>query len=306
MQDRHVGLAAMVAACTIWGLSPLYYKLLTPVPALEVLAHRTFWSFVFFAGVLALQGRLRRIVEVLSDRRTAVTLAVSASAISVNWFLFIYSVQTGHATQASLGYYIFPLLAVLIGMAAFGERLDRTQVVAVALAALAVTALSWHLGAPPWIALLIALSFGIYGAAKKKLSAGAVTTVTTEVLLLAPLALGYLALVHAGDGPGRVYGQDWGLTGLLMLAGPLTALPLILFSHASQRLPLGTIGLLQYLNPTLQFLCATLVFREPFGWVQAAAFGMIWTALALYSGASFRKDRARRRASRSVSTESHV
>ena len=197
MTDTGKGILAMVGACTIWGLSPLYYKLLVAVPPGEVLAHRTLWSFAFFGVVLTLQGRLAELPRLLRGRR-ALVVGFAAAMISANWFLFILSIQIGHTMQASLGYYIFPLVAVVIGLVAFGERLSAAQGVAVALAAAAVLLLTFGLGVTPWISLILAFTFGLYGLVKKRLDAGPVVSVTAEVLLLAPLAAVWLAGLHAG------------------------------------------------------------------------------------------------------------
>ena len=300
MTEATKGVAAMIGACTIWGLSALYYKLLAHVPPLEVLSHRTLWSLVFFAAVLALQGRLHMVAR-LAASRAALPVAFAAVMISTNWFLFIFSIQVERATEASLGYYIFPLVAVLLGMIAFGETLGRGRALAVALAATAVVVLAAGLGAAPWISLALAFTFGFYGLMKKRVAAGPVVSVTTEVLILAPLALIWLAGVHmAGWGglTGRtlgIYGSDMGTSLLLMLSGPLTATPLILFSYATRRVAMATVGLVQYLNPTLQFLVAVLVFAEPFTTWHAIAFPLIWTALAIYSGDNLRQERAARR-----------
>ncbi|KMK67944.1 EamA family transporter RarD [Puniceibacterium sp. IMCC21224] len=296
MQDARAGVLAMILACTIWGLSPLYYKLLATVPPLEVLSHRTLWSAGFFMIVLLVQGRFGRLVAALSGLRAAAVLGFAALMISTNWFLFIMSVQIGRTTEASLGYYIFPLVAVLLGVVAFGERLGRGQAVAVALAVIAVLVLSVGLGAAPWISLVLAATFGLYGLIKKRLTVGPVVSVTAEVMLLSPLAAGWLVWLHFTPG-GGAFGEDAVISLLLALSGPLTAVPLILFAYASQRVTMASIGLLQYINPTLQFVCAVMIFGEPFGLVHAIAFGLIWTALALYSGAAWRHQSVRRRAS---------
>ncbi|MFZ5961796.1 EamA family transporter RarD [Thalassococcus sp. BH17M4-6] len=296
MKEIRAGVMAMIGACTIWGLSPLYYKLLTHVPPFEVLAHRTLWSLVFFAVVLAVQRRLGALRLALSTGRSVALLALAGLLISANWFLFILSVQINRTTETSLGYYMFPLVAVLFGVVFFGERLGRAQRWAVALAVLAVLVLSVGLGVPPWISLTLASTFGLYGVIKKRLATGAVVSVTAEVLILSPLAVGWLWYQH-GQGTASAFGHDLWTSGLLMLSGPLTAIPLILFSFASQRVALTTVGLLQYINPTLQFFCAVVVFGEPFGPVNAIAFALIWAALAIYSLASIRQERARRRAS---------
>lgn len=291
--DRKAGILAMVAACTIWGLSPLYYKLLVDVPTVEVLAHRTLWSLVFFSGLLAVQGRLRTLSGALGTQRAAMATALAATMISANWFLFIFSVQVGRTTETSLGYYIYPLVAVLMGVAAFGERLSRAQWVAVGLAAAGVAVLTAGQGVAPWISLVIAGTFGLYGLVKKRLTVGPVVSVTAEVTLLAPLAAGFLLVTHARGG--GVFGQDLFVSAVLMFSGVITALPLILFSRAAQKIGMATVGVLQYLNPTLQFVCAVAIFAEPFTPVHGATFGLIWTALALYSGSAFVQDRTRRR-----------
>ncbi|RVT84375.1 EamA family transporter RarD [Rhodobacteraceae bacterium CCMM004] len=295
------GLAAMLGCCLIWGLSPLYYKLLSHVPATEVLAHRTLWSAAFLVVVLAFQGRPGAVRTALAPGRRGLLLTLAAAmTISVNWLLFIWSIQVGVALQASFGYYIFPLLAVALGVAAFGERLSRAAAVAVALAVAAVGVLTVGLGAPPVVALALAASFAAYGALKRLSPVGAVVSVTAEVLLLAPLAGVWLfAVVGWPAAPGTAL--------LLIASGPLTATPLMLFSYAARRLAMTTVGLMQYLNPTLQMLCATLAFGEPFGPWQAAGFGLIWIALALYSADGLRRQRsARRRATAAAASGARV
>ena len=286
-EDNHqvrLGVLALVTACIVWGLSGLFYKLLSHLPPLQVLSHRTLWSCGLFALVLLVQGRLHLVRDVLRQPRQTLTLLVAALMIGANWFLFILSIQVGKATEASLGYYIFPLVSVLMGVAFFRERLATLQWGAVALAVVAVTILTWGLGVAPWVSLLIAVTFGLYGVIKKSLTLGPVVSVTVEVLLLSPVALIILGQVWAGGG--SVWGDGARDVVLLMISGPLTATPLILFSYATKRVQLTTVGLVQYLNPTLQFLVATLVFAEPFGPWHAIAFPIIWVALALYSGAS--------------------
>lgn len=305
MTEAKKGVLAMVAACIVWGLSPLYYKELALVPPLEVLSHRTLWSLALFGLVLALQGRVAQAFRLLAGRSLPMVIC-AALAISANWFLFILSVQIGHTVEASLGYYIFPLVAVVLGVVAFGERLTRGQGIAVALAAVAVGVLTWGLGVTPWIALTLAGTFGAYGLIKKRLGAGPVVSVTAEVMVLAPVAVLWLWGVHGGHWaearPGGVFGQNMQTSILLAFSGVLTAGPLILFSYATKRVDLTTIGLVQYLNPTLQFLCATLVFAEPFTRWHMVSFGLIWAALALYAGESLRQERAARRRAVSTST----
>jgi chloramphenicol-sensitive protein RarD len=311
MSDGLKGVLAMLGASVIWGLSPLYYKALVHVPPLEVLSHRTIWSAVFFAVVLALRHRLGEVGALIRSRDVAV-VAFAALMISTNWFLFILSVQIGLATEASLGYYMFPIVAVVIGVIVFGERLSPLQGVAAAVAAVAVALLTYGLAVPPWIALTLAVTFGVYGLVKKKLKADPIASVTAEVTLLAPLALVWLAGVEAGwfsEGgrPGGHFlghnpGDGWETTLMLMLSGIITGGPLILFAYATQRASMATVGLVQFVNPTLQFLCAIVIFGEPFTIWHKLAFGLIWVAVALYSLASFRQERSARSRAPSVAT----
>lgn len=310
MTEAGKGVIAMAAACMIWGLSPMYYKQLAHVPPLEVLAHRTIWSLAFFGMVLLFQRRLQEVWRLLRRPAGLAAVAAAAAMISFNWFLFIWSVQVGRAVEASLGYYIFPLVSVLMGVVVYRETLRPAQGVAVAMAALAVGILTWGLGAAPWLSLALAFSFGFYGVIKKYVSAGPVVSVTGEVCVLLPLALVWLYGVHAQGWTGLVgrnlatFGHSLQDSVLLMVSGPLTATPLILFSFASRRVTMATVGLVQYLNPTLQFLVATLVFAEPFTEWHAIAFPLIWLALAIYSVWAVRQEKSARRASTSSSTVS--
>lgn len=311
MTQARSGIVLMVAACTIWGLSPLFYKLISHIPAIEILAHRTLWSTLFFVGVLMVQGRLGLLGHLLLRPGNALSVLVAALLIGTNWYIFIWAVGVERTTEASLGYFIFPLVAVLLGRVLFAERLSVSQWMAVALAGIAVALLTWGLGVLPWISLLIAFSFGLYGVAKKRLSAGPVVSVTAEVAMLSPIAVLVIMAFGTTGGAGidRIMqlGQPGGLSladmGLLLLSGPLTALPLILFSAAARKVPLATVGLVQYINPTLQFLCATLVFAEPVSRWHAIAFPVIWGALVIYTMSVFRQDRAARRARRQASTD---
>jgi len=301
--DRFRGVLAMVLAASIWGLSPIFYKALAAVRPLEVLSHRTLWSFVLFGLVLAWQRRLGDLSRLLASRRGAGTLLLAGVLISVNWFTFIFAVQIGLTVESSLGYFIFPLVAVALGYLFAGERLDRGQTAAVALTVLAVLILSIGLGTPPWVALVVSTTFGTYGLIKKFLAVGPILSVTGEVLLLMPLALIWLYGVHfagwtgVAARPGGYFGRDPVTTGLLVISGVITAGPLMLFSYATRRLRLSTVGVIQYLNPSLQFMVAVLVFGEAFTGVHAIAFALIWLALALYSLAGLAKSPAKARSS---------
>jgi chloramphenicol-sensitive protein RarD len=308
MSQTTKGMAAMIGATVIWGLSSLYYKLLAHVPPLEVLSHRTLWSLIFFGVVLALRGRLGEVTRLLARPRSFGLVALAAVAISANWFMFIYSIQAGHAVEASLGYYIFPLVAVLLGMLVFGEHLSRPKWLAVALAALAVATLTWGLGVAPWISLGLAFTFGTYGVVKKGLNAGPTVSVTAEVAVLAPLAAVWLWGVHMQGWtgvvgrPGGFFAHGLSDSLLLMFSGVLTATPLMLFTTASRSLPLGLVGVMQYINPTLQFFVAAMIFAEPVTRWHWIAFPLIWVAVALYSVETLRQDRAARRLAARVAT----
>ncbi|MFK7745466.1 MAG: EamA family transporter RarD [Roseobacter sp.] len=298
------GVIAMVLACAIWGISPIFYKALAHIPAIDVLAHRMVWSLVFFGLVLLVQGRIRQVWDALASRERLPVIALAGLIISFNWVMFIYAVQVGQTTQSSLGYYIYPLVAVLIGRVVFAEVLTRAQMVAVALACCAVCVLTFGLGAAPVLGIALAVSFGFYGLLKKRLDMGPVVSVTAEVVMLTPIAV--IILLQSYHNGRAVFGSGVDDLILLILSGPVTALPLILFSYAARRLAMATVGLLQYINPTLQFACAVFLFAEPFGGWHLLTFAMIWTAVAIYSAAALRQDRARRTAAKQASASGTV
>jgi len=306
MSDQTKGILAILAACIAWGLSPLFYHLLAHVPPGEVLAHRTIWSLVLFGGILAIQGRLAALKDCFADRGTVLILFSASVMIACNWGLFITSVQIGKVVEASLGYYIFPLVAVVMGWLVFQEKLSGIQKLCVGLAGIAVCTLSLGLGVPPWIALILATTFGTYSVLKKLLSLGPVVSVTGEVLILLPVALIWLLGLwqgwwQEGARSPAIHSMDMATTTLLILSGPMTATPLILFSYATRRIALSTIGIVQYLNPTLQFACAVVIFGELFtGW-HAIAFGLIWTAVIIYSVNLLQSEKRARKAVKAAS-----
>lgn len=291
------GVLLMAAACTMWGLSGWFYDQINHIPALEVFTHRTIWSAVLFTLLLIAQRRARAMATALNTPRQAALIALGSAMISINWFVFIWAIQAGQALEASLGYFIFPLVAVLFGALIYGERPGRGQMAAIALAALAIVALTYGLGVAPWIALLLAVSFGIYGAIKKSLDVAPVVSVTIEVLMVLPFALWLLWRMGGGS-----FGANLHDSAYLVLSGVMTATPLILMSAATRRVSLATIGLVQYLNPSLQFGVATLILAEPFTAAHGIAFPMIWAALVIYTLASWRQDRAARRMARAAGT----
>lgn len=297
MSEALKGVLAMAAACTVWGLSGMYYKLLDHVPPLEVLSHRTVWSFVFFGIVLLFQRRLPQVISTLKNPRLILILTISAIMISANWFAFILSIQKGWAMESSFGYYIFPLVAVILGFFVLGERFSTIKIIAILIAFVAVVTLGVGLGNPPWISLFLALTFGAYGLIKKQITLGPVISVFIEVLLLAPIAIMWLIGVHqfGWSEPSGAFGVNWRDSGLLMLSGILTGGPLILMSYAARRISLSALGLVQYLNPTLQFLVATFVFFEPFTKWHAIAFPLIWLGLLVFSLENWRQEKSARK-----------
>jgi chloramphenicol-sensitive protein RarD len=272
------GLIAGFGAYVIWGLMPLYLRLLGGVPAADVLSHRIAWSLLVLAIVLTVTGGWRRLAVILADRRLTLMLLGSAIAIGINWLVYTWAILNGHVMDTSLGYFINPLLNVLFGVALLGERLTRLQWAAVALAALGVLVQTIALGRLPWISLVLALSFGLYGLIRKKAGVDGLSGLVVETLLLAPIAVFWLAT--------RPYAlADMGGDTLAILAasGIITATPLLLFGRAARILPLSTLGLIQYLSPTLVLLQAVFLFGEPLSAARLAAFGCIWAGLALYT-----------------------
>lgn len=291
MTDSFKGVLAMTTACTVWGLSPLYYNLLSDVPPLEILSHRTLWSCTLLFLVLLYQNRVGELRRLLTNPKMVFLVVFSGLMISINWFTFIYSVQIGRVVESSLGYYIFPLVAVALGGLVLRERLTPAKYFAVGLATLAVLILTIGLGVAPYISLILGFTFGLYGLIKKQLPVGPVLSVTAEMVFLLPLVIVWLFGVHQfgwvgfGDQAGGVWGWDW-TTFLLILSGPLTAIPLMLMTFAARRLKLATVGLVQYLNPTLQFIVAVVIFGEVFTGLHMVAFSLIWIGLAIYSAPS--------------------
>ena len=280
-----------MSACIIWGFAPIYYKLLVSVPPLELLAHRTLWSFIFFFVVLGIVGQIKELKTAIFSFNGQFRIILLASVlIAINWFFFIFAIQTNQTTEASLGYFIMPLVTVVWGLIIFRETLSILQWFSVLLATIAVCILTFGLGVPPWIALILSFSFSIYAVLKKKLTVSPIVSVTGEVLVLIPVGLLVLFYSHI-NGQGS-FGSDWRLSILLALSGPLTAAPLILFSYGTRKVNLSTAGILQYLNPSLQFFCAAYIFMEPLSRWHMVAFPLIWVALIIYSWAGINKNRA--------------
>jgi chloramphenicol-sensitive protein RarD len=273
------GLWSGVAAFTLWGLLPIYWRLLRDVPAIQVLGHRIVWSVLLLAVFVA-GARGRSLLSKVS-RRVVALYAVAAVLIAINWFLYLLAVNAGFVVETSLGYFITPLVNVLLGVLVFRERLRPLQWLAVALAAAGVTYLTLAYGSLPWIAIGLALSFGCYGLAKKKAPLEPLEGLTLETAILFIPALAYLLILH-GNGDGA-FSRTGALTDVLMIgAGLVTIAPLLLFASAVQRVPLSVIGILQYIGPTIQFLLGVFVFHEPFSRTRLVGYAIVWMALAVF------------------------
>ena len=276
------GLAAGAAAFTIWGLFPVYLHPLRGVPALQVIAHRITWSCLFLVAWLLLRGELGDLRVTLARPALLARLALTATLISINWLVYVWAVTHSHVVDTSLGYYINPLVNVLLGVIVLRERLNRAQWTAIGLAALAVLYLALLAGRPPWIAGTLAVSFSLYGFVRKIISVEALPGLTTETLLLMPLAVGYLAWCQWA-GSGALTTQGAGVAALLLGSGLVTAIPLFLFAYGARLLPYSTVGVLQYIAPSLQLLCGVVLYHESFGPARAAGFALIWAALLIYA-----------------------
>jgi chloramphenicol-sensitive protein RarD len=285
------GIVYAVAGFVLWGLMPLYFRQVAAVPALEVVLHRSVWALLFLLGVLAALRRFAWLRGLTRQPRLIGLFFLNAWLLAGNWLLYVHAVQSGQVVQASLGYFINPIVNVLLGVLVLHERLRPLQWAAVALAALGVLWLTLRAGQLPWIALVLAVSFGLYGLIRKTSALGALEGLTLETLLLAPLALPLLAWWTLRGG-GAMASGNVSLDLWLLLAGPLTALPLLLFAAGARRLPLATVGLLQYISPTIQLGLAVWLFGEPFDGARLVGFVLIWAGLALYSLDAWQRLRA--------------
>ncbi len=279
--DATIGVLAATSAFVLWGLTPVLWKAVGHIQPGELLAHRVLWCGVLLLPILASPATRTAVRKILGQGSTRAALFASTALIGGNWFLFIYAVNTERVMEASLGYYINPLVNVLLGTVFLGERLRRLQWVSVGLAAIGVATLTIHVGAPPWIALGLAFSFGTYGLLRKKVAATPTQGVAIETWILAPLAIGFLAW-RASTGEAALGNADVATHALLFTTGIITAVPLILFAAGARRLDYSTVGILQYFAPTLQFLLAVVVYGEPFGTERLLSFALIWTAVAVY------------------------
>jgi len=276
------GILASIVANTLWGLFPIYWRLLEKDPAIEILAHRMVWSFLFVAILLTVRKEWRWLGPVLRNRRTVLIYTLAAILLSVNWFTYIWAVNAGYVVEASLGYFINPLVNFLLGVIFLGEKLRPWQIAAVILAGLGVVYLTVIYGSLPWISLVLAFTFGFYGMIKKTAVLESMHGFSLETMVLFLPALGYL-LYRNAVGIGAFGHQGALITLLLALAGPVTAIPLLMFGYAARNIPLSMLGFIQYILPTLQFLLGVFVYLEPFPPARLVGFCIIWLALLVYS-----------------------
>jgi len=276
-------------AYTIWGSVPIFFKALHGATPLEIVSHRVFWSLGFLLLLLHYRRQLGNLLPLLQDRATLRTLCGTTLLVGTNWLVFIFAIMHGEILQTSLGYFITPLVNVLLGYIFLRERLNRWQTLSVFLAAIGVLNLTFQHGQFPWIALVLAGTFGLYGLLRKQAKVEATVGLTVETGLLAPIALGYIVFLGL-TGQGHFLIEIPRLNVLLPLAGLVTAIPLLLFVAAARRLQLATIGFLQYISPSLQFLLAVGLYNEPFSHSQFTSFLFIWAGLGIFSGNALRKN----------------
>ncbi len=291
MDERRRGTAAGLSAYLLWGCFPLYFPLLEPAGGLEIVAHRVVWSLLFVALLLTVLRRWALVRAAVTDRRTMVVLAGASLLIAANWLVFVYGVNSGHVVETSLGYFVNPLVSVLLGVVVFSERLRPLQWTAVGLAAVAVVVLTVDYGRPPWIALTLAATFGAYGLLKKLVRVEAAPGLLVETLVALVPALVVLGVLQA-TGRGTAGTEGAGHLLLLMASGVATAVPLLLFAAAARRIPLSTVGLLQYVTPLMQLALGVFVFHEPMPPARLAGFAIVWAALAVFTVDSLRSARA--------------
>ncbi len=290
MSESRRGFLLGVAAYAMWGLFPLYWPLLEPAGAVEILAHRVVWSLVTMSLLVLVIGRTTALRRVVAVPRVARLLTLAAVLITVNWAVYIWGVNNGHVVETALGYFVNPLVTVLMGVFVLGERLRRWQWIAMAVAGLAVVVLTLGYGRLPWVALVLAFSFGTYGLCKKQAGAPAIESVTFETMLIGPIALGYLVWLGATGSSAFAAHGPWHAM-LFATTGIVTAIPLICFGGAAIRVPMVTLGLMQYLTPTLQFLLGIWYFHEDMPAVRWVGFVLVWIALGIFTADSLRQRR---------------
>jgi len=291
VDERRLGVVSGITAYALWGVFPLYFPLLEPAGGVEIVAHRVLWSLIVIALLLTVVRRWSLVRAAFADRRTLLVLTAAAVLIAANWLVFVYGVNSGHVVETSLGYFINPLVSVLLGVVVFSERLRPLQWTAVGIAAVAVGVLTVDYGRPPWIALTLAATFGLYGLMKKLVRVEAAPGLFVETAIVAVPAVVAIGVLQ-GTGDGTATSGGAGHLLLLISSGVATAIPLLLFAAATRRIPLSTVGLLQYLTPLMQLAIGVFVRHEPMPPARLAGFVIVWVALAVFTADSLRSARA--------------
>jgi chloramphenicol-sensitive protein RarD len=294
MGQSRRGLAYALAAYGLWGLFPLYWPLLEPTPAVQILAHRMVWSLVFIVAVLAVRKRWSFVAQLRRDHRRVRLLVLAAALVSVNWGVYIWGVNAGHVVETSLGYFVNPLVSIALGVLVLKEKLRRLQWLAVAIGTIAVAVIAVDYGHLPWIALTLAGTFGSYGLVKKLAATSAIESMAVETSAMAPLAVGFLVVVEL-NGTGSFGHVALGTDLLLVAAGAVTAIPLLFFAAAARSVSLTMMGLLQYLTPSLQFLVGVYIRHEPLPTSELVGFVLVWVALAVLGASEVSQWRRRQR-----------
>ncbi|MBH0230463.1 EamA family transporter RarD [Halobacillus yeomjeoni] len=285
MTDQKLGIIYTALAYILWGILPIYWKMIQHIPAFEILAHRIVWSFLFMGIIILITRKGKAFIQeyryIIQEKKRIIGITLASITISINWVTYIWAVNTNHVVEASLGYYINPLVSILLGMLVLKETFSRAQWIAFALAGAGVFYMTLHFGSIPWIALLLAFSFGSYGLLKKLVPLNAMYGLTIETFIVSPVALLYLL----NQQNGQWEQVEWiSITTLFVLgAGMVTAIPLLLFSAGAKRIPLSMVGFLQYFAPTIMLIIGVFMYNEPFTSVHAISFTLIWAGLVVYS-----------------------
>ena len=288
----NAGIINAILAYSMWGVAPLYFKLLLDVDALEILIHRVVWSSVLLFGIVIAIKKWRQLVLIITDKKLLAKLTLTATILAANWFLFIWAVNNDHLLDASLGYYINPLLSVALGMIFLGERLRKVQLIAVALAMVGVLIQLVMMGTLPLVSLALAGTFGVYGLLRKQMHVDSFVGLLVESLVMLPLALIYWAFFVSSSTSDMML-NDWQFNGILILAGVVTTAPLLCFTAAAKRLTLAALGFFQYIGPSIMFVLATFLYQEPLVPAKLATFGFIWAALIVFSFDSLKARKAK-------------
>lgn len=280
--EQTKGIIYTFGAFSAWGLLPIYWKQLNTVPAMEILVYRIIWSFIFVAILLSIRKQWGKVLSIFSNRSTVFSLVLSSLIITVNWLIYIWAVNSSHVVEASLGYYINPLITVLLGIFVLHERLDRWQVISIVLAAIGILILALEFGKIPWIALSLAITFALYGLAKRLIQVDSLTGLALETMIMVPAGLVYLLVLQGQGASAWEHASVWTMV-LLAGSGIVTAIPLLWFAQGAKTIPFATVGFIQYVSPTLTLFLGVFLFKESFSMIHLLSFGFIWAAVALFT-----------------------